>query len=187
LTLTALLARAEPRTPVQSATGHRGPALAGERAAVALSPHLQASPALTDPITATALLPFVVRGHDYPPLPLPWMGEITGRYQNCGLTRLFGYTLDQYGEPLGDVWVHYWADGWDGAWAKSSWEPFGSSQDDDGNWDGVLDNKPRSVIWHVCIVPMKNSFDCESNIVDAETSANCVKGYQVIAIDFRQQ
>jgi hypothetical protein len=184
LTLMALLAQAEPSGAGQAAPADQ--AQARQAGAGVRLPQLQARVTTTDPLTATALLPLAVQGHDYPPPPLPWRGEVTDRYQNCGLTRLFGFTLDQDGELLGDVWVHYWADGWDGAWAKSSWEAFGSGQDDDGNWDGVLDNRPRSVVWHVCVAPKKNSFDCLSNVVDAETSANCGKGYQVIAIDFRQ-
>ena len=184
LALMAVLAQAEP--PVRATTRYLGPALAPQHSAGAGLPSVQASLALTDPMTSTALLPFVVNGH-IPPPPLPWEGRITDRYQNCFLTRLFGFTLDQYREPLGDVWVHYWANEDTTFWAKSSWEPFGSGPDDDGNWDGVLDNKPRSVVWYACIVPKNKSWDCESNVVEAETSANCNKGYQVIAINFRRR
>ncbi len=42
----------------------------------------------------------------YPP-PYAWTGEIVATYPNCSLTRLFGFVLNQYGEPEGDVWVHY--------------------------------------------------------------------------------
>jgi len=132
----------------------------------------------TGPTTATALLPIMVNG--YPP-PYPWTGEIVATYPNCTLTRLFGFILDQHDEPVGDVWVHYWADGWDGAWAKSSWEQTG-----DHNWDGTLDNRPRQVVWYACVVPEKKRWECQSNTVEAPTSANCQKGIQVYHIDFLQ-
>ena len=58
---------------------------------------------------------------------------MTNQLQNCGLTRVFGFTLDRAGNLAGDIWVHYWADGWDGAWAKSQWTAFG---------EGVTSVKP---------------------------------------------
>jgi hypothetical protein len=133
---------------------------------------------LTLPITSTALLPVMVNG--YPPA-YPWTGEIVATYPNCTLTRLFGFVLNQYGEPEGDVWVHYWADNYDGAWDRSSREVTG-----DHNWDGTLDIRPRQVVWYACIVPGKNSWDCQSNTVVAPTSTNCETGIQVYQIDFRR-
>jgi hypothetical protein len=109
--------------------------------------------------------------------------------QNCGLTRLFGYTLDRDGDLRGDVWVHYWADGWDGAWAKSLWYDFGDGTPwtgDDGNWDGVLDNRARDGTWHACVVAGEGGWDCLSNRVDVTTSSDCVTGHQVYPITFRQ-
>ncbi len=64
---------------------------------------------------------------------------------------------------------------------RSSWEATG-----DHNWDGTLDNRPREVLWYACVVPEKKSWDCQSNTVEAPTSANCEKGIQVYHIDFRQ-
>ena len=108
--------------------------------------------------------------------------------QNCGLTRPLGVTFYQNG-LAGDVWVHYWADGWEGAWAKSLWTDFGAGtswQGDEGNWDGMIDNKPRDGVWHVCVVPGEGSWDCISNTVDAGTSSNCESGPQVIHITFNK-
>jgi hypothetical protein len=136
-----------------------------------------------------AYLPLVVRGYAPPAPPESWQGEVTNAFQNCGLTRLFGYTLDPDGDLQGDVWVHYWADGWDGAWAKSLWYDFGEGTPwtgDDGNWDGVLDNRARDGTWHVCVVAGEGSWDCLSNRVDVTTSSDCVNGYQVYHITFRQ-
>jgi hypothetical protein len=107
--------------------------------------------------------------------------------QNCGLTRLFGFTLDSNGGLAGDIWVHYWADGWNGAWAKSLWTDFGAGtswKGDEGNWDGMIDNRPRDGVWHVCIVPDEGSWDCVSNTVDAGTSFDCEAGSQVVHITF---
>jgi hypothetical protein len=183
LTLLLMASLAQAGYPGQVAAGPRAAAAVAQQPAGARLPGLQASLTITDPVTRTALLPLVMRGYTPP----PWIGAITDRYQNCFLTRLFGFTLDQEGEPVGDVWVHYWANEDTTFWTKSSWEPFGSGPDDSGNWDGVLDSRPRSVVWYACVVPEKRSWDCESNVVEAETSANCNKGYQVIAIDFRQR
>jgi hypothetical protein len=172
--------------PQRGTAGTQGEGQAGPPRDAA--PAIRAGSPFTGYFTATAHLPLLASGYAFPP-PYAWTGEIVATYQNCSLTRLFGFTLDRSGEPLGDIWVHYWADGWDGAWARSSWDPFGGGTPwpgDDGNWDGVLDNRPRGVVWHVCVVPQKKSWDCESNIVDAETSANCQKGVQIVAIDFRQ-
>ena len=132
----------------------------------------------TGSITATALLPILVNG--YPPS-YPWTGEIVATYPNCTLIRLFGFVLNQYDEPVGDIWVHIWADNFEGYWKKSSWEVIG-----DNNWDGTVDNRPRDVLWYACVVPEKKSWDCQSNTVEAPTSDNCETGIQVYHIDFRQ-
>ena len=107
--------------------------------------------------------------------------------QNCGLTRVFGFTLDSNGGLAGDIFVHYWADGWNGAWAKSQWTDFGAGtswKGDEGNWDGTIDNKMREGVWHVCVVPDEGGWDCVSNTVDAATSFDCETGNQVIHITF---
>jgi hypothetical protein len=162
--------------------------LALAAALVLLMPGLVAAPR-SRPVDEgqTAFLP-VVRS-DLPPPVYAWTGEITDRFPNCTLTRVFGFVLDSEGELAGDVWVHYWADGWDGAWAKSQWTAFGEGtpwEGDEGNWDGVLDNRPRDGVWHVCIVPEKGSNDCDSNTVDAPTTSDCENGYQVYRITFRE-
>lgn len=82
---------------------------------------------------------------------------------------------------MGDVWIHIWPDNFDGIWYKSSWNATG-----DHNWDGALDNRPRQVLWYARVVPEKKSWGCQSNTVEAPTSANCQKGIQTYHIDFRQ-
>jgi hypothetical protein len=134
-------------------------------------------------------LPLFVRDYPPPPSSGSWTGEVTNMFHNCALTRLFGYTLDRNGDLLGDVWVRYWADGWEGAWARSLWYDFGAGtswRGDEGNWDGVLDTRPRGVTWHVCIVPAQGSWDCISSQLDVTTSLDCINEYQVYHITFRQ-
>jgi hypothetical protein len=135
--------------------------------------------------TATRSLP--------PPTPKPqyaWNGQVSGTYANCGLTRVFGFTLDRNGAIAGDIWVHYWADGWEGAWALSMWTDFGAGtswKGDEGNWDGVVwPNGPRQGVWHVCVVPDEGSWDCISNQIDAATTFDCNTGIQVVQMTFRK-
>jgi hypothetical protein len=118
-----------------------------------------------------------------------WDGTVTGQLQNCGLTRLFGFTLDSNGGLAGDIWIHYWASGWDGAWAKSLWTDFGAGTTwagDEGNWDGVIYNAPRDGVWNSCVVPSEGSWDCVSNVVAVESSSDCESGFQVFHITFRK-
>ena len=125
-----------------------------------------------------------------PPKPqFAWNGQVSNTMPNCGLTRVFGFTLDRSGGLAGDVWVHYWADGWEGAWAKSQWTDFGAGtpwKGDEGNWDGTIWNGPREGVWHVCVVSSEGSWDCVSNTVDARTDTNCTSGIQVVHITFQQ-
>jgi hypothetical protein len=125
-----------------------------------------------------------------PPQPrFPWTGQVSNTMQNCGLTRVFGFILDSNGGLAGDQWIHYWADGWDGAWAKSQWTDFGAGtpwKGDEGNWDGTIDNRVREGVWHVCVVSEEKSWPCISNTVDAATSFDCTTGFQVIHITFKK-
>jgi hypothetical protein len=118
-----------------------------------------------------------------------WNGAITNQFQNCGLTRVFGFTLAANGALAGDQWVHYWADGWNGDWALSKWTDFGAStpfKGDEGNWDGTIDNYARDGVWHVCVTDKDESWTCISNTVDAKTSSDCVNGVQVFHITFKK-
>jgi hypothetical protein len=118
-----------------------------------------------------------------------WSGQVDFALSNCGLTRVFGFTLDRNGGLAGDIWVHYWADGWDGGWDQSEWTEFGGDtpyEGDEGNWDGVIDNYAKPGVWRVCVVPEEGSWDCISNTVDARTSSDCENDVQVVHITFRQ-
>jgi hypothetical protein len=121
-----------------------------------------------------------------------WRGQVAGTFSNCALTRLMGLTLDRNAGVAGDIWVHYWADGWDGAWAKSAWavnEGY-AGLDDSSNWDGVLDTSPKAGTWYVCVVPSEGSRDCISNTVTAQTATDpCAPdsgGVQIVRIVFQQ-
>lgn len=121
-----------------------------------------------------------------------WTGQVTSTFDNCGGTRVFGFTFDRKGDLAGDVWVHWWSDGWPGGWGKSLWTDLGpatSWQGGGGNWDGSIDTqRPRANTWHVCIVPEEGSWDCISNTVDATTTMDCTPGtgVQEVQITFRQ-
>jgi hypothetical protein len=114
---------------------------------------------------------------------------ISNQMQNCGLTRVFGFTLASNGALAGDQWVHYWADGWEGDWALSKWTDFGAAttwKGDEGNWDGTIDTRVRDGVWHVCVTDKDDSWTCISNTVDVRTSSDCAAGYQVYHITFRK-
>ncbi len=143
----------------------------------------QARPTRT-PVPPTATVP--------PPPRFPWRGQIAGTFPNCALTRVMGLTLDRNGGVAGDIWVHFWADGWDGAWTRSSWsvnEGY-AGLDDSSNWDGVLDIYPKAGTWHVCVAPAEGSWDCISTTVTAQTvSEPCAPdsgGVQIVRIVFQQ-
>jgi len=107
-----------------------------------------------------------------PPEPsMLWRGKLMSTSVNCGSTGLYGHVKGYSGEPMGDVWVHYWADGWDGAWTKTkdNYDDLGG----DRNWDGLLDTKPKGGPWHAAIVPSEGSTQNLSNIVDLQTSSFC--------------
>jgi hypothetical protein len=103
-----------------------------------------------------------------------------------------GLTLARNGGIAGDIWVHWWADGWDGAWGKSTWwvnEGF-EGLDDSSNWDATLDIYAKPGTWHVCVVPAEGSRDCMSTTVTAQTvSEPCAPesgGVQIVRIVFQQ-
>ena len=115
-----------------------------------------------------------------------WRGQVDYGLPNCALTRLYGHTLEPSGALAGGVWVHYWADGWNGAWAASTFNDRGAFKGDEHNWDGTIDNKMREGVWHVCVVPDEGSWDCVSNTVDAATNFDCETGPQVVHITFQK-
>ena len=136
------------------------------------------------PVTPTAAAPS--------PSPWPWRGQVAGTFSNCALTRLMGLTLDRNGGIAGDIWVHFWADGWEGAWARSSWtvDEGYPGLDDSSNWDGVLDIYPKAGTWYVCVVPAEGRWDCMSRTMTVQTVAEpCAPdsgGVQIVRIVFQQ-
>lgn len=129
-----------------------------------------------------------------PPAPrFPWRGQVVGAFSNCALTHLMGLTLDRNGGIAGGLWVYYWADGWEGAWAQSSWgvnEGY-EGLDDSSNWDGILGTYPKAGAWHVCLAPAQGSRECQSPTVTAQTVAEpCAPdsgGVQIVRIIFQQK
>jgi hypothetical protein len=122
----------------------------------------------------------------------PWRGQVAGTFANCALTRVMGLTLDRNGGVAGDIWVHFWADGWEGAWARSTWavDEGYAGLDDSSNWDGVLATYAKAGAWYACVVPADRSWDCISTTVTALTVADpCApdsSGVQIVRIVFRQ-
>ena len=117
-----------------------------------------------------------------------WSGQVSNTFPNCGLTRVFGFTLERSGALAGDIWVHYWADGWEGDSAKSGWSdllvraPHGKGMRATGTVPSTV--RGRDGTWHVCITPEDNSWTCISNTVDATTSSDCETGIQAVHITF---
>jgi hypothetical protein len=127
-----------------------------------------------------------------PPPQYAWRGTVIGTYANCGITQVYGYTLDRNGGMAGDIWVHYWADGWNGGYVKSSWvEDKGASYEgDEKNWDGLLADYARGGTWYVCVVAKEGDWDCISDRMTVQTvETPCAPdsgGIQVARIVFQQ-
>ena len=122
---------------------------------------------------------------------LTWTGTILDGFENCGQTRLFGFTRTQANVLVGGVWLHYWGEGGVSGWSSSAYtQTFGNDtkwEGDEGNWEAVIDKKAaRAGTWHVCVVAAENSTTCISNTVDVTTDDNCRRGTQVLWLDFRQ-
>jgi hypothetical protein len=123
----------------------------------------------------------------------PWKGDVRGAAPNCDYTQIEGLALDSGGGLQGDVWIHYWTDGWEGAWAHSS--PTGSQSglgtNVEKNWDGFITDYPRSGTWYVCVVANTGDWDCISNQLDVTTSASpCEpgsRGVQLVYIIFQHK
>jgi hypothetical protein len=152
--------------------------------ATAVPPTATLAPPTKTPVPPTPTAP--------PPPRFPWRGQVAGTFANCALTRVMGLTLDRGGGIAGDIWVHFWADGWDGAWAKSTWgvnEGY-PGMDDSSNWDGVLATYAKPGTWHVCVVPAEGSWECISTTVTAQTVMEpCApesSGVQIVRIVFQQ-
>ncbi len=147
-------------------------------------PTFTSAPPTRTPMPPTPTVP--------PPPQFPWRGQVVGTFANCALTRVMGLTLDRNGGIAGDIWIHFWADGWDGAWARSTWgvnEGY-PGLDDSSNWDGVLATYAKDGTWYVCVVPGEGSWDCISTRVTAQTVAGpCAPdsgGVQIVRIVFQQ-
>jgi hypothetical protein len=100
-----------------------------------------------------------------------WRGAAAGSFPNCGYTGLMGLTLASNGGVAGDIWVHYWADGWNGDWVKSSWtvNQGYTGSGDEKNWDGFIDNYAKPGTWYACIVAQEGGWDCISDKMTAVT------------------
>ncbi|MFC2029563.1 tetratricopeptide repeat protein [Chloroflexota bacterium] len=124
------------------------------------------------------------------PVPeFPWTGGVGYTLSNCGVTLLKGFTLDRNDHMLGDIWLHYWAEGFEGAWTQSEWTDPGintSYAGDERNWEFAIDGYAKAGVWRVCIVPFYGETNCLSNTVSAATSANCETEIQVVHVVFRQ-
>lgn len=122
----------------------------------------------------------------------PWRGQVVGTFSNCGLTMLMGLTLDRNGGVAGDIWVHWWADGWPGAWGRSTWwvHEGDPGLDDSRNWDATLAIEAKAGNWYACVVPGEGRTDCISSTVVAQTVSDpCAPGSggaQIVRIVFRQ-
>jgi hypothetical protein len=103
-----------------------------------------------------------------------------------------GLTLDRNGGIAGEIWVHFWADGWEGAWTRSTWavDEGYAGLDDSSNWDGVLATYAKPGTWQVCVVPAEGSRDCISTTATAQTFGEpCAPdsgGVQIVRIVFQQ-
>ena len=120
----------------------------------------------------------------------PWRGTPAGTFNNCGLTRFMGLTLDRTGGVAGDVVIHFWADGWDGGWAVSNWvvNPGYPGEGDEENWDGFIAASAVDGTWHACVVSQAGSWDCISNqMTFTSVSYPCEnEGVQIFRIVFQQ-
>jgi hypothetical protein len=103
-----------------------------------------------------------------------------------------GLTLDRNGGVAGDVIIHFWTDGWDGAWAVSEWvvNPGYPGEGDEKNWDGIIDNYAKDGTWFACVVSQPGGWDCISNrMVFTSVATPCEPdsgGVQIFRIVFQQ-
>jgi hypothetical protein len=119
----------------------------------------------------------------------PWTGGVAYTLSNCGVTQLKGFTLDRDNRLVGDIWLYYWAEGYEGDWTQSEWTDPGTNTSyagDERNWEFAIDGYAKAGVWYVCVVPFFGQKDCISNIMAAATSSDCVDGIQIVHIVFRQ-
>jgi hypothetical protein len=122
----------------------------------------------------------------------PWKGAVRGAAPNCDYTQIEGLALDSGGGLEGNVWIHYWTDGWEGAWAHSSpsSSQSGLGTNVEKNWDAFITDHPRAGTWYVCVVADTGNWDCISNQLDVTTTAApCApgsRGVQIVYIIFQR-
>lgn len=113
-----------------------------------------------------------------------------GVYANCALTEVYGLTLDSGGGLAGDVWIHWWTDGFNGFWTQSEWVTSGGSEAAKRNWDGFIKDYPINGTWYVCVVPDDGATNCLSKRMDvamvAEPCAPESGGVQSVQISFQK-
>ena len=100
--------------------------------------------------------------------------------------------MDRGGGIAGDIWIHFWADGWEGAWTRSTWAVNEGYEglDDSSNWDGVLATSPKGGTWYMCVVPAEGNWECVSATVSVQTVGEpCAPdsgGAQIVRVVFQQ-
>ena len=101
---------------------------------------------------------------------------ITGT-ANCGTTGVKGRITDAGGQPIPNLRVRVWAEGWTGSYSNPS--------DTDGRWDFVLGSGPRAGTWYAAIA--RDDGTLLSPIVLLPTSSDCHNGHQWLEINWRQR
>ena len=119
---------------------------------------------------------------------LTWTGTILDGFENCGQTRLFGFTRTQANVLVGGVWLHYWGEGGVSGWSSSAYtQTFGN----DTKWEAARTlgsrhrQKSRTPARGTSVVAAEEHPPA-SPTPWTSPNTNCRKGTQVLWLDFRQ-
>ena len=66
------------------------------------------------------------------------------------MTKIYGYVYDEFGDPVGGLFVRLWND-W-GYTAPTQQTDGPSGPNGEGYYEFYLDSKPKEGIWHVAVV-----------------------------------